>query len=121
MSSSVRRRVTKDGGRSGLNPVETGDEKISQIADVRDNSEKAKLVSTPNLQKPTENGKAKGRKRRTGFIFFLGGLFGIIVAGFFAQKNELFELPEFADLLSDLSLDSLMDVLPAGFLQEARE
>jgi len=59
----------------------------------------------------------KTRKRRTGFIFFLGGLFGIVAAGFFAQKSDLIEFPE----LGDLSMDSLMDVLPAGFVRDARD
>ncbi len=70
--------------------------------------------------------KTNGYKRRTGFIFFLGGLFGIIIAGFFAQKNDLIDLAGFGDLtemagLGDLGLDRLMDVLPAGFLQDAKE
>jgi phospholipid:diacylglycerol acyltransferase len=63
-------------------------------------------------------GKAhKTRKRRNGFIFFLGGLFGILAAGFFAERSDLIEFPE----LRELSMDSLMDVLPAGFVRDARD
>jgi phospholipid:diacylglycerol acyltransferase len=61
--------------------------------------------------------KGKTRKRRNGFIFFLGGLFGIVVAGFFAGRSDLIDFPEFGDL----SMDSLMDVLPAGFVKDARD
>jgi len=61
--------------------------------------------------------KHKTRKRRNGFIFFLGGLFGILVAGFFAKQSELIDFPE----LGELSMDSLMDILPAGFVSDARD
>lgn len=60
----------------------------------------------------------KHRKRRNTFIFFLGGLFGLVVAGFFAGKNDLLELPE---MLEGITMDSLMDVLPAGFVKDARD
>lgn len=44
-------------------------------------------------------------------------MFGIVVAGFFARQSDLIEFPE----LGDLSMDSLMDVLPAGFMRDARD
>ncbi len=61
--------------------------------------------------------KEKGKKRRNGFVFFLGGLFGIVAAGFFAGKSDLIDFPEFGDI----SLDSIMDVLPAGFLKDVQD
>jgi phospholipid:diacylglycerol acyltransferase len=69
------------------------------------------------LSKILKNGHQKAHKRRNGFVFFLGGLFGLVVAGFFAQRNDLLDLPEFREL----SMDSLMDVLPAGFVRDARD
>jgi phospholipid:diacylglycerol acyltransferase len=59
----------------------------------------------------------KSKKRHGGFIFFLGGLFGIVAAGFFARKNDLIDFPEFADL----GMTGLLDVLPAGFVKDARD
>lgn len=56
-------------------------------------------------------------KRRHGLIFLLGGLFGIFVAGFFANQNELINL----DALRDLNLDALIDVIPQGILRDAKE
>jgi phospholipid:diacylglycerol acyltransferase len=61
----------------------------------------------------------KGRKRRFGLIFSLGGLFGIIVAGYFANHNDVININ--LALLSDLNLDSFLDVIPAGILKEARD
>lgn len=39
------------------------------------------------------------------------------MAGFFAGRSDLIDFPEFGDL----SLDSIMDVLPAGFVRDARD
>ena len=40
-----------------------------------------------------------------------------MAAGFFAGKSDLIDFPE----LGDLRMDSLMDVLPAGFVRDARD
>ncbi|KAM3072060.1 phospholipid:diacylglycerol acyltransferase [Clarireedia jacksonii] len=77
------------------------------------NPEHMQMVLVPKTLSHT---KSKTKRRNT-FIFFLGGLFGLVVAGFFAERNDLFDLPE----LRDLSMDSLMDVLPAGFVKDARD
>lgn len=39
------------------------------------------------------------------------------MAGYFANENNMINIPEFGDL----SMDSLIDVLPAGFMKEARD
>ncbi len=59
----------------------------------------------------------KNRKRRNGFVFGMGGLFGIVVAAFFAKQSDVISF----DALSELNLDSLIDVLPAGVIREAKE
>ncbi|EEQ30630.1 Phospholipid:diacylglycerol acyltransferase [Microsporum canis CBS 113480] len=56
-------------------------------------------------------------KRRNGLIFGLGGIFGIFVALFFANQNEVISL----DALLDLNIDSLIDVIPAGIVRDAKE
>lgn len=56
-------------------------------------------------------------KRRSFWTFALGGFFGIAVAIFFIGHNEIID---FAGM-QDFSLDSLLDVLPAGMLREAKE
>lgn len=85
-------------------------------------------LARENLHKP------KGVKRRFGFIFFLGGLFGLVMAGVFAQKNDLIDLGALAEMsgvgeLSTMSglgeiggsLEGWLNVLPEGFLRDARE
>jgi phospholipid:diacylglycerol acyltransferase len=75
------------------------------------------LESGDNVQIIQHTHKNKTRKRRTTFIFLLGSLFGIIAAGFLAKSNDLIDFPE----IGDLSMDSLMDVLPAGLVKDMRD
>ncbi|ESZ97885.1 Phospholipid:diacylglycerol acyltransferase [Sclerotinia borealis F-4128] len=79
---------------------------------------KAEEVRLAPVSRILTQKEQKSRKRRNTFIFFLGGLFGLVVAGFFAGRNDLIELPE---MLEGITMDSLMDVLPAGFVKDARD
>lgn len=81
-------------------------------------AEEVRLAPVSKIVDSTSHKHAhNGKKRRNGLVFFLGGLFGILVAGFFAGKSDLIDFPEF----SELSMDSLMDVLPAGFVRDAKD
>lgn len=72
------------------------------------------LVSSAQLHKL----KTKARtKRRTTLIFGLGGLFGIVVAALFAQQHDVINL----EGLVDFNLESLMDVIPAGIVKDAKD
>lgn len=73
----------------------------------------SKIISDANLDPANK----KTRKRRNGLIFILGGLFGLLVAGFFAGRSDLIDFPQYGEL----SMDSLMDILPAGFISDARD
>ncbi|KAI0015854.1 LACT-domain-containing protein [Xylariomycetidae sp. FL0641] len=61
--------------------------------------------------------KPKTRKRRNTFIFFMGSIFGLIAAGFLAKSNDLIEFPE----IGELSMDSLLDVLPAVLVKDMKD
>lgn len=61
--------------------------------------------------------KAKRSKRRNGFIFGLGGLFGVFVAAFFASRHDVISF----EGLMDLNLESLIDVIPAGIVKDAKD
>lgn len=56
-------------------------------------------------------------KRRSSLIFVLGGLFGVFVALFFANQQEVISL----ESLVDLNLDSWIDAIPQGIIRDARE
>lgn len=61
--------------------------------------------------------KQKKGKRKSWLLFGLGGVFGVFVAAFFAQKNEVINF----EGLMDFNLDSLIDVVPAGIIKDAKE
>jgi phospholipid:diacylglycerol acyltransferase len=69
------------------------------------------VVPVALLPRPTRH------RRRTGFIFALGGLFGVVLAAFFASRQDVISL----DGLLDLNLESLIDVIPSRVLSDARE
>lgn len=96
-----------------------GDPKSKSSSSKRkESSPKAEEVRLAPVSKiMTDKHHPKSRKKRNGLIFFLGGLFGIVAAGFFAQKSDLIDFPEFGDI----TMDSIMDVLPAGFVKDARD
>ena len=79
-----------------------------------DPNEEVKLVSISKLNKLT---RKKPSKRRNSLIFGLGGLFGLLLAAFFAQQKEVIHL----EGLMDLNLESLLDVIPQSIVQDARD
>ncbi|KAI1385250.1 LACT-domain-containing protein [Hypoxylon trugodes] len=90
-------------------------------------SDSSSTVPTPRDESPVKPGDKikiihqerppKTRKRRNTFIFLMGSLFGLIAAGFLAKNNDLIELPE----IGELSMDSFLDVLPAGLVKDMRD
>jgi phospholipid:diacylglycerol acyltransferase len=88
-------------------------EDTSLEATASDKAEELRVVSVAKLKALS----GKKSKRRNGLIFGLGGLFGIIIAAFFANQNDVIKF----DGLMDLNLDSLLDVIPAGIIRDAKE
>ncbi|KAI6245793.1 Phospholipid:diacylglycerol acyltransferase [Erysiphe necator] len=76
-----------------------------------------KIQTTTQIRDATKPKKYRSNKRRNSFIFALGGLFGIIIAGFFANHNDLIDLPE----LGELSMGSLLEVLPESLIKDIRD
>ncbi|RAK78783.1 phospholipid:diacylglycerol acyltransferase [Aspergillus fijiensis CBS 313.89] len=75
-------------------------------------------AARPSHSKRSESFIHKPRsKRRNGLIFALGGLFGVLVAVLFANQQDVISL----DSLMDFNIESLMEVMPHGFLNDARE
>ncbi|CRG85269.1 phospholipid:diacylglycerol acyltransferase [Talaromyces islandicus] len=117
--SNIRRRAVNpahqdDNNNNGL-PVQdaASPDSPANTAQV-DTDEKPSLSPLVRLKRYLA--KPRG-KRRHSFVFMLGGLFGIFVAVFFANQNEVISL----DALMDLNLDSLIDVMPQGILRDAKE
>ncbi|KAI1856675.1 hypothetical protein JX265_008884 [Neoarthrinium moseri] len=105
MASELRRRAV---GADA--PSETPSPAPSRDVSPSKSEQKAKVSRQVTL-------KEKTRKRRTTFIFLMGSLFGLIAAGFLAKSNDLIDFPE----IGELSVDSFMDVLPAGLVKDMRD
>lgn len=78
-----------------------------------DHGEEVQLIPLSKLKNLTYR---KRSKRRTGLIFGLGGLVGVLIAVFFANQKEGLRL----EGLVDFNLDSLLDAIPAGIVRDAR-
>lgn len=61
--------------------------------------------------------RTPGTRRRHAWIFFMGGLFGLVLAAFFARQNEMLDLT----VLGDWNLEGILDVLPAGLVKDAQD
>ncbi|EGO55537.1 hypothetical protein NEUTE1DRAFT_85933 [Neurospora tetrasperma FGSC 2508] len=113
MATTVRRRlVGKD------IECEIASETASETATSREPSPDNQQREVTSTFKVIHK-RPKTRKRKTTAIFLLGSLFGIIAAGFFAKSNDLIDIP--LPELKELSVDSLFEVLPAGFVKEMRD
>lgn len=75
--------------------------------------EPVQLVPTSHLKKLNK----QTRKRRQWLLFALGGLFGIIIAAFFAQQHDVLNLEGFLDI----NLESILDAIPAGVVKDAKD
>lgn len=78
-----------------------------------DPGEEVKLISTAKLDKLT---KRKSSKKRSGIIFGLGGILGLVIALLFAESQDVIRL----EGLLEVNLDSLIDVIPAGIVKDVK-
>ena len=104
----LRRRMGKDDA-----PSSSDDNSRS----TRDKKEEEKLRAEFEGAKVKQLVIKPRSKRRNGLIFVLGGLFGVFIALFFANQQEVINL----DGLMDLNIESLIDVIPQGIVRDAKE
>ena len=102
--SALRRRFFGDSSSSISSSRELTPEKADEL----------RLVSAAKLHDLKHKTSSK---RRNWILFGLGGLFGVLCAGFFAQQQDVINF----DGLLDLNLENLVDVIPAGILKDAKE
>jgi hypothetical protein len=85
------------------------------VEDHESSSDKADSDSLEATKRHAHSKKQK--KRSTWLTFTIGGLAGLLLAGAAAKNQDMVRL----ELLRDLSLDSIIDVIPAGILKEASD
>lgn len=57
------------------------------------------------------------KKRRNFWVFTLGGIFGLVVAGFFASNNDMIDLTS----IGEMNLESILEALPDNFVKSAQQ
>lgn len=101
--STMRRRFLADSASSTEHSREPSPAKGEPVT----------LVSKSQLQKL----KGKRSKRWQLSIFGLGGIFGLVVAAFFANQHDVINL----EGLVDFNMEALLDVIPAGIVNDAKD
>ncbi|KAJ4352817.1 phospholipid:diacylglycerol acyltransferase [Ascochyta clinopodiicola] len=78
-----------------------------------------RVITAEQLHTLQQAGKGKGKhgKRKNAWVFGLGGLFGLVIAAFFAGSNDLIDLKS----IEGMNLESLMEALPANFVRSAQQ
>lgn len=82
-----------------------------------DTTEEVQVVAKARLKELKDLTRQRPSRRRTTTIFLLGGLLGLFAAALFANKQEVINLQG----LAELNLDSLIDVIPAGIIRDAKD
>ena len=118
--SDLRRRIFGVGTPESTPSVSRDSSPAPGQRDGAGKKEELKVVAAEKLEQLKKASKS-GRKRRNAWMFGLGGLFGILVAGFFASNNGGLErLVDMAGL-QDMNLDSILDVLPTGLIRDIQD
>ncbi|KAF2720129.1 LACT-domain-containing protein [Polychaeton citri CBS 116435] len=119
--STLRRRVF--GGITGESTPESSRDPSPAPAapSPKGDGEDYRIVSAKRLERLNSKGKQKSTRNRNAWVFVLGGLAGIILAGFFAKDTTT--VRDLVDLagLRDMNLDSFLDVLPAGLIKDVQD
>ena len=118
--SELRRRVLGGLGLDSSQDSSPATSREASPAPGRRDGGEYKVVPKKTLDKLKEV-KRYGTKRRNAWVFALGSLFGIFVAGYFASSNgSLDSLVDMAGI-RDMKLDTLFDVLPAGLIKDVQD
>lgn len=98
-----------------------GHSSLSSMLSPNDRTDYAVVPAKKLKQLTKDTKKGKGSKRRNFWIFGLGGLFGLVLAGFFASSNGALDKLVTLAGLENMNLDSLLDVLPAGLIRDVQD
>ncbi|KAK4613358.1 Phospholipid:diacylglycerol acyltransferase [Fulvia fulva] len=117
--STPRRRIF--GGRDDDSPASSRDSSPAPAAPKEAGGDAYRIVPKERLEKLKRQVKPRGGKRRNAWIFGLGGLFGLLAAGFFAGSNGGIDKLITMAGLEEMNLDSVLDVLPTGLIRDIRD
>jgi phospholipid:diacylglycerol acyltransferase len=115
---SFLRRRFGGGGEGGSGEAEDSTPELSREPSPGPNGKRPanlRLITAEQLATLKKQGKHK--KRSNFWIFVLGGLFGLLAAGFFASNNDMIDLTS----LGEVNLESILEALPENFVKSAQQ
>ncbi|KAK5168818.1 phospholipid:diacylglycerol acyltransferase [Saxophila tyrrhenica] len=122
--SELRRRIFGRSGTPDSTPASSRDSSPAPGQETNKDGSEYQVVPRRKMERLRSDLRilrGKGRKRRMAWIFALGGVFGIFLAGFFATSNGSFDqLVQFTGM-KDMNLDSILDILPTGVIRDVQE
>jgi phospholipid:diacylglycerol acyltransferase len=116
--SGLRRRIFGTGGGDDSEP--SSRDASPAPAPKEAGGDAFRVIHKEKLELLRKNSKNKGTKRRNAWIFGLGGLFGLFMAGFFASRDGAIDKLVTMAGLEDMNLDNLYDVLPVGLIRDVQ-
>jgi phospholipid:diacylglycerol acyltransferase len=120
--SELRRRIFGSGDETPDNTPSQSRDASPAPAPKEAGGDAYRVITKDRLDQLRKSVKvSKGRKRRNFWVFVLGGLFGLVVAGFFASRDGALEQLVTLAGLEDMNLDSLLDVLPTGLIRDVQK
>lgn len=76
-----------------------------------------RVITAEELHTLKQGNKKKNGKRKNAWVFGLGGLFGLVIAAFFAGSNDLIDLKS----IEGMNLESILEALPDNFVKSAQQ
>lgn len=120
--SGLRRRIfgTGGGGGGGDDSEPSSRDASPAPAPKEAGGDAYRVIHKEKLDQLRKKSKKQGTKRRNAWIFGLGGLFGLFMAGFFASRDGAIDKLVTMAGLEDMNLDNLYDVLPVGLVRDVQ-
>lgn len=115
--SFLRRRFGGGDGGNGGEGEDSTPEFSREPSPGADGKRPANLRVITAEQLATLKQKGKHKKRNNVWVFVLGGLFGLLAAGFFASNNDMIDLTS----LGEVNLESILEALPENFVKSAQQ
>lgn len=116
--SGLRRRIFGSGGGNDSEPSSREESPAPAPKDA--GGDAFRIIEKEKLDLLRKKSKKHGTKRRNAWIFGLGGLFGLFMAGFFASRDGAIDKLVTMAGLEDMNLDNLYDVLPVGLIRDVQ-
>jgi phospholipid:diacylglycerol acyltransferase len=113
--SFLRRRF--GGGATSSEPSREPSPDANPTAAPTERPSNLRVITAEQLHTLKQKGKGKNGKRKNFWVFGLGGIFGLVIAAFFAGSNDLIDLKS----IEGVNLESLMEALPANFVRSAQQ